>query len=351
MTVTTREIENEQADASEEAAGMAVPDEPVRWWKRRAFKVSVRYVLAAGLLAGVLLLVPLGDVASSLKSASWRPLLGAAVLGVVVHTVQARRLQVLLGAVGLRWPVGRVLTVHLSAMAYGLVLPGGNLSGTAVRAYKLGKEQGRYAQAGAALFVDRVLATAMLGVSGLVCLAFTPLPGRWIYALVLAGIALVGVMALTPAVVGFGRVPGLGMAGRLPGVGKVLKKLAGVPRLPVRPVVHAALLALLAHGMGIAVCLLVGMSVGLGLGYWELGSARALMLVAALLPITIAGIGVRESAAVGVLGLMGQTAGQAVAFSLVFFGVMWVVPALLGAVTEAVGGRDRKPRASVEEAG
>lgn len=330
---------------SDVSAAPSADDQPSA--TRRRLKWLVRWVVGLALLALVLVLVPLDEAWAALKSASPGALLAGAGLALVVHMVQARRLQILARALGLEWTWWKVLEIHLSSMAYGLVLPGGNLSGTAVRAYKLGRRSRQFTQAAAALLVDRVMATAFLGLTGLVCLIVSPLPEPWAFGLVLAGLTVVGLLALLPAAVGVGSLPGIGRLEPLPVIGKIVVKLAKLPRVPMMVLARAALLATLSHAAGIVVCVYVARSVGLTLEVFSVGVARALMLVAALLPITVAGIGVRESAAVVVLGAMDEATGPALAFSLLFFLVMWVGPAMIGAAMELF---ERSPHEAAEDA-
>lgn len=317
---------------------------------RRRVELALRFAVAAGLLALVMRLVPAAEVAAAVRQAAWLPLLGACVLAAAVHAVQARRLQGLAAAVGLGFGYRRVASIHLGALAYGLVLPGGNLTGAAVRAVKLGRNSGRVTEAAAALLADRLLATATLGVTGLVCLAAAGGIGRasadGTAAALLGAVAVAGGLAIVPAVVGPERLMRIVPRRRWrawPGVRAVGQRLKRVPRLPGAVVGRAAGYAVLAHGLGIGVCVLVAGSLGMQLGVWDVGAARALLLVAALAPVTVAGIGVRESAALVVLGAMGEPGGEAVAFALLFFVVMWVVPALAGAGLEARGGGGDRP--------
>ncbi|MEO1235283.1 MAG: lysylphosphatidylglycerol synthase transmembrane domain-containing protein [Planctomycetota bacterium] len=317
-----------------------------RWW------FALRVLVAAALVGLVLRLVPVGEVIAAVVGAAWGPLAGACALAAAVHAVQARRLQGLAAAVGLGWPWRRVMTIHLGAMAYGLVLPGGNLTGAAVRAVKLGRARGMMTQAAAALLVDRLLATATLGATGLVCWVAAggsvEVSADWLTASLLVGVAVLGVLAVVPAVLGVERFIRPDRWRTVWGVGAVVGRLERVPTMSTGVVVRAAAWAVLAHGLGVLVCVLVARALEMELGVWDVGVARALLLVAALLPITVAGIGVRESAALMVLGAMGEPGGESVAFALVFFVVMWVLPAVVGAVLEVIGGRVDTPAKGAE---
>jgi hypothetical protein len=98
--------------------------------------------------------------------------------------------------------------------------------------------------------------------------------------------------------------------------------------------VLAGMLALVIHAIGIVTFILVAQALGMSLSLAQIGLARAVMLAAALLPISVAGLGLREGAAVLVLGTQGESQEAAVAMSLLVFVAVWLLPGIVGALIE-----------------
>lgn len=81
---------------------------------------------------------------------------------------------------------------------------------------------------------------------------------------------------------------------------------------------------------------IVAQALGMEIGILALLWIRSLVFVVTLVPITIAGIGVREAAFIGFLGIYGISAADALAFSLANFGLQLAIAAV-GALLEACG--------------
>jgi uncharacterized membrane protein YbhN (UPF0104 family) len=275
--------------------------------------------------------------------------LGCSLLG---HAVQAWRLRLLAGGVGLPWRWRDVMEIHLASLAYTLVVPGGNVAGAAVRIVKLsrGLPPGTIANSGVALLVDRVVATMTLGLTGLLCWAVARPADSWPWVVAVVGLTLLCAAMLMPAVVGVGRLTVWSKATHWPVVDRLIGKLAKVRPMPIPAITGSLTMAVVIHGFGVAVFVLIARSLGLPLDWAQVGWARVVMLVAALLPISVAGLGLREGAAVLVLGGMQQDEGVALAMSLLIFAVVWVVPGMIGAVLEARSWLSLTPPPTSEQA-
>ncbi len=89
------------------------------------------------------------------------------------------------------------------------------------------------------------------------------------------------------------------------------------------------------HLLQIAAALLVGRAVGLAMAWQVYLVVHPLATVAGALPISVAGIGVREASSVWLLAEAGAPSGQAAAFALVWLGVL-VAASLVGGLVFAV---------------
>jgi glycosyltransferase 2 family protein len=307
------------------------------WW---------RWAVAAVLLGVLVAFVSPAQVAAAVAEADAGWLLAAVVVSLMAHAVQAGRLALLTRSVGLPWGLRDVVSIHFAALAYTLVIPGGNVAGAAVRIVKLcrGQPPGAAARAGAALLCDRLAATATLGLTGVVGVAMVRPDGTPLWLAAMLGLTLATAALLVPAVVGVGRLTRASGVARLPVVGRTLAKLSAVEPLRPGALLAATGLSLVAHALGIATCALIARALALPLDPGEVAFARAAMLVAALLPVTVAGLGLREGAALLALAGLHHGPREALAWSLLVFAAIWVVPALLGAAAEAARWlRPRRP--------
>lgn len=290
-------------------------------------RALLRWMVAVGLLAALVYAVPFRDVARALARADLCWSAFATGLFFAAHGAHAVRLNLLLRALGLRWTWLDVAHFHFTSLAYALVLPGGAVTGTAVRLYRISQGGRDLGAAGAGLLLDRLVATLTLGVSGLLG-------------------AMIGDFASDPLIVFALLTLSLGAGGAL------MLALSGAPRLariaewmarrgitraaPLRPTLYACALSLGIHGFGILAFVFAARALEVPAHFAEMAYARAAMIVAAMLPISVAGLGVREGAALFVLGALGVAPERALAFSLMTFFLGWMIPAGVGALVEAI---------------
>ena len=315
---------------------------PKKRWKR-----AVRLVVAALLLVLLFTQVPVGKVAEALRGVQLGPVLIAVLVTAAAQVALAWRLKRLAAVNGAVLSLGRVLEINLTTRFYGLFVPGGNLAGNTIRFVRLAREQEHIAGTALALAVDRILATLSLGLVGFAFFAWVRPPEGlpWLAALCVVTGGCVALILPAIAGVRYGR----GLAGRLwrkhvrdrmPGpVVKVVRKAASIARqterIPPSRLAEALGWSVLMHGLGAAAYWQLAHALGLELTFAEGGWGRTAMLVATLLPISFAGIGLREGAAVVALGALGIAGDVSVAFSLLCFVVTILGPGVVGGILEA----------------
>ena len=154
------------------------------------------------------------------------------------------------------------------------------------------------------------------------------------------GIIFLAGFAVGPSIVDLGEIwpwiaaaIGLGVAvlavGRL---GNRLSRIwARIPRITApRAVVTAFGISLLGHGLTLVIFWLLAQGLVIEVSFAALALVVPLGLVASILPIAIAGIGPREAALVGLLGLLGVAHASALALSLTFAAVLIALATLGG---------------------
>lgn len=258
-----------------------------------------------------------------------RPLLLAAVLlAGLAYPLQAWRWQELLRALDLVFPARWVHAVFWIGQFYNSFLPGG-VAGDAVRFGHLWRARpDRQAAAAASLIADR-----LLGLGALLVLASLALGLH--LTLVAGGGELQALLGASLAALGL-LLAGGWSATRTRWWEPLSRRLLGPERAAA---LHDAALALgarhavLARATALSVSVwlvdfislwLLARSVGLAADVLAMTVAAAAAYVAAALPISIGGHGVREGALVAVLGLLGlgvDQPGQVAQLALVFWAV------------------------------
>ena len=305
---------------------------PARRW-RRALKGTARVAIAAAILGYLFGQVPAAEVLRSVANAGAGGLLGAVLVVFVLQLVAADRLRRLANAYGVELSSWALFKINLATLFYGLCLPAGNITGFIARLYMMSASPKQYFDVALALSCDRVVATVMLCVVGIgFWLLAWPLDAWHVLVIMLA--ALVGLLLLQAAL--FVQLPfplprSLWPA-KLGLLRDALHRSRSLPRVTLG---WAFGLALVMHLLGTAAYGLVASALHLDLSLATVGWTRAAAMLAAILPISVAGLGVREGVLVLLLAPYAVPAPDALAYGLLAFAVTVLAPGMVGALIEA----------------
>ena len=297
-----------------------------------------RLAVAAALLIALFIFVPFDQLRGTFASMRIAPLTAALVAGILVQVSVALRVQPLLRVQGLRFTLAHVLAVNLSTNFYGLVLPGGNLAGILIRLYRFGGQQANYSGAVVMLVADRLFATgSMCAVGVLALLLDWPEIVRPVLALLLAAmlITLAGPLAISAYFLPTHRLEVLPGRRLRESATRLVAALRLARSLSQRAVIRVSILALVAQVLGTLVYWFVAVASNIEISLTTMMWVRSAALLAAIVPISIAGLGVREGAFVVLLSDHGIAGADGVAISLTGFAFTSVLAALLGGVLEA----------------
>lgn len=240
-----------------------------------------------------------------------------------------RALMQAFGAQGIPdWPV--LLRLILIGQFYNTFVPG-SVGGDVVRAYVARTCFEDATSSFAVVISDRIV--------GLSALAMILLLG------LIIGPPLVDFSTIMPwllAIIGIGIVLGFsGFAST-----RIKTIWARIPTISEpRGVVVAGGLSGCAHGCTILAFALLSSTLNINLGLTDLLLIVPLALIAGVIPLAIAGIGPREAALVGLLGLLGIAQDEALALSLCFASTILLV-GLLGGLLQLTHGYDGLPSAT-----
>jgi len=220
-----------------------------------------------------------------------------------------------------------------------------------VRLYRLSRGGGRYATGLLAMASDRVAATAAISVVGLTCWGLDPRdkPRAALAVLVVSAGAVA--LAIAPFAIAdhlrrFARLLRTrGLEWIYAGLRRTGHAFEAIAKLPVRRIALLLFLSCLSQVPGILAFVILARALGLSLSFVTLGWVRSVVLIATSLPITVAGLGVREGVLLLLLHPYGVAEHDALAFSLLVFTVTIAGSGLVGGALEAF--RWFVPRASV----
>lgn len=344
-------------------------------WARRVLSVGLRLLVAGALLGIILLRTDLHAVGQAARQIAPVPALGAVLVMLLVGLVTAAKWLVLLRALQVPVLAREVIRLTYIAVTWNLVLPGGE-SGNLVKAALLARQQPRLAGAvWASMLVDQISLSAAQLLVALITLSLASYPPQGISLwLTVVGIGLFVVAVLYAAFllpIAPQRVDrAMRRISRALAVPGWLRRLAGgaeaakpapmaelvESELPehvsgewlaplwiglthYRGQTHALLLAIgiaaLYYGTIFSAYWLASLGLGLPFGYADIAWVTALAGIASLLPITIAGAGVREGIIIFFLTQRGISPAEALAFSLSILALN-IVLGLPGLVVQVV---------------
>ena len=286
----------------------------------RRFGIAVlRIGVAAGVLVYLFHRVQTGQVLGILRNGhlSWSAAAFAGTL--LLQWLVAARLRRLVQAQDMPLSTFAAFEINLTSRFYGLLLPGGNITGIAVRVFRLGKTSGSYARAGIAMVADRLAATVMLCLVGLV-FWFVDRPDRAYPWIGMLGLAFFGAAIPTMLVFGRGPVRFLEPLTRSL-LGSRQDALDRFRALDPPGLAWIFLVSIAVHLIDVGVFWMLAKVLDLDVGFVSMGWIRSCVVLSTLLPVTVAGLGFREGASILLLGLYGVSEERALAYGLLVFAI------------------------------
>jgi uncharacterized membrane protein YbhN (UPF0104 family) len=280
---------------------------PNQWW------TLLRWLVPLGLIAFLLSQVDWQEILPLLQRVSWMSLLAAFLVFLLSQFISAVRWQFLLRAQQIQLPLARLTWLVLVGAFASNFLPT-TVGGDLVKMAAVANGQPRRAVAAASVFVDRLfnLATMVFWLPFVFTLQGWKLP---------FGTGAASLSALT----------------RMPFVEKIWSRVQRVfeagrvwftsPRI----VVVAMSLSWLSIGASFVSFWIVTRSLGISLSFWQAAAVAVLSYFAALIPISVNGLGLQESSVTALLVSQGASFEQGVAAAVLIRLVTMSVSLLGGA--------------------
>ncbi|HTN83976.1 MAG TPA: lysylphosphatidylglycerol synthase transmembrane domain-containing protein [Sorangium sp.] len=320
--------------------------------RRTVVRALVRLVGPLLLAVVILRMKDRDAVLAALASASAGPLALAAALNLLNIHLKVVRWDALLRAQGIRYPLGRAWASFMTSLYVGMLTPGrvGDLLRIRYLRHDLGVP---YAEGLASVVMDRLCDLYVLAAFVAVGIArySAVIAGRLAW-LTWGGIAITVLAPLVLLIPGFAERLMLALS----------RKLAKAPVGAEPGAASRFLVALRAHvGRGLLVTLpvtvatfivnflqgyLIARALGLSLSLFDVTCLLAIANLLGLLPISIAGVGVREFFFALVFPSLGFSAEHGVSFGLLVFAVIYLVVVALGFVSWQVAPPPSAPEAA-----
>ncbi len=310
-------------------------------------KTAARYVFSVSVFTLILYLFDANDVLAIMAGADVASIVIAVGFALGAQFFSAIRLKLLLVLQDITLSLRKVFFVGLSAIFYGLVIPGGAVAAFAVRFVQLSRDA-RVEPVAAALVVDRIIATVFLVVIGTMAIALDQAEPLWAGVIVAGTIFGAGIFA-------FGRRSSMWVIDRLNNVASN-ESSSRLHRFGVRisraflnystagggEVLIILATSLLAHLCGCLAYYAIATGMGLDISFLSICWIRSGMILSTMIPVSVAGLGLREIAALALLVPLGFDEAQAVGFSILIFLATPVIIGLIGGFGELLRATDRR---------
>jgi uncharacterized protein (TIRG00374 family) len=286
-----------------------------------------RILISAGLLALVAASIDWQTLGDTISGANWGWFVLAVALVLAALGVGGVRWHFLLQAARIPSSLGFSVRAYVIGAFSNSVLPTA-VGGEFVRGWLVARSGKPLARALTSVVVDRISALACLLILAWLAVGVDPgaIPGSLaaLLAAATAAMALAGVAAiLILRREGLGRLLPERLRPWASEVASVLRVYLRDRDLQLRVLLLGLAFQILTIGSGWA----IGKALGLGLEPEVLAVVIPLALIATLVPISLAGFGVREGAFIALLGEVGVSAADATLFSLLSFAAITIASA------------------------
>jgi uncharacterized protein (TIRG00374 family) len=298
----------------------------------------LRVLISVGALGFLLWKIGLGETWEVLRVADLRLLAVAFILYLLSLVIRAWRWAVLLQALELHVPFGRLVHLYFVGQFFSTFLPSG-FGGDVVRALELTQDTPTPAAVGT-VFVDRMTGLLVLLVMGLGALPFSA--SRLTPWLIWLLIAVAGAGLLAGALLLEGRLLRR-ITAWLPGplsltgsglLGRIYAAISGCGR---RAVGQALAISLLFNLINVLINFLCGRAVGINLGPGYFLITAPLIAISLMIPISVGGVGVRDWVVVALFEPAGVSGNTAAGMSLSLYAVS-AAAGLVGGLLYGIGG-------------
>jgi len=310
---------------------------------KKKLLLLLKLLITIGILYYIFTYIPISEVVSSIAQANIMYIVLGIALTLIIRYAEAYQMKIITCKQGLTLSVWRIYEISIIVAFYSLFLPG-YIAGGALRWYKFAQHDNMPAEALASIVFHRLIRVIIVIILGILC---------WIVDTDLISHYNIGRVLIVPFLV----VCALCMVlfskkfsfvrksiGQLidskyihHSIKEKIRKLANAmiyfKTLSANNLLSILILALGGELLAIFTFYLFAVSIDLNLSYFHLGWMRSIIHIAAMLPISFSGIGIREGGLIYMLQPYGISASLCVALSFILFGQLLFI-AMLGGLIE-----------------
>ena len=301
----------------------------------------LRIAFAIAIIGFLLTKISAADVINTILSAKLQFVIPAVILNLSAWYVASYRLKLFSEIQGLAISTIRAFEITLSTLFYGLFLPGGNLTTSVIKFYKLSWKDKKLSEGFIAIALDRLFATTALCLVGISfwMISIPDDSSEFVISMVLALLGL-GVFFFIMFFDKEHRVINWSMrlANRVYHSTKLnnfVKGLDGLGKISLGYYLYIIFVSVVVHLINVSAFYLLLHSMDLDISFVTIGWIRSVVIMITIIPLTISGIGLREISFIYLLGAFGINNSSAFAYSILVFAVTRLVPGLLGGLIEA----------------
>lgn len=303
-------------------------------------RVLLKCLVSLGLIGVILYMVPLSTILGSLQDASLPIVAFTLCLTVSMVIIAGFYTSTLARIQGQAISPLRFAHISFTTLFYGIFLPGA-IAGGLIRWQKLNEVRDDKAGNAAVIAMGRLITLLVASVVGLVCWSLDGRAGIREGSILWAAVAALSSLYFLVIHFPLSRKLAQKLDNRLSSWPRSRSALLAMfaafselYRSRLRELVPLLATAVAYHLCGLLVYYLFSLALGLDVSPLALGWIRSYVMMAALLPISFAGIGVREGLLTLLLSAYGVAPNEAVALGLLLL-LSRLVNALIGAVLEA----------------
>lgn len=301
----------------------------------------LRFAVAIGIILFLLSKISIAGVFDSILSLKIHFVVPAIPLSLAAWYLAAYRLKFFSNMQGLEISTFRAYEITLSALFYGLFMPGGNLTTGLIKFYKLSWKDKKLSEGFISIAIDRVFATAAVCLVGIFfwLISIPDDSGEFLVSMIIVIFCL-----LVFSYILFLDKDQKVIKWLIKLINKVYfsaklnnftKSLSGLGEIPVQSHIFIGAVSIAIHLVNTAGFYLLLKSLNIVLPFASIGWIRSVVVLITIIPITISGLGLREASLIILLGTFGVSDSSAFAYSLLVFTVTRIVPGLLGGLFEA----------------
>jgi uncharacterized protein (TIRG00374 family) len=304
-------------------------------------KFFFKLLISTAILGFIFWKVPFGEIMRAIQTADIGLILMSLLLVPVMFTLNAAHTKVLADKQIMSLSLGQIIEINLTTIFYGLFLPG-TIAGGVIKWYKFSESQGKKSEAFAVILFNRYYDTIILCVIGVMFCLLDNVARQNTYAisaLVMTCLALglCGLMGHTPKAIDYLQQMLPQLPFRADVIRRVLTKVTEAVKqfhnLTKTEFIKITLLIAAKHIIGIITFVLFALAVQIELSFVNLGWIRTSIMIFMMLPISVAGLGIREGGLIIMFQLYDVAPQQAIVFSLLLLGRN-IIAGLVGGLLE-----------------